>query len=63
MLARCRHTQPYPLSMARAKEGRRKGERRAREGREKPVLRSIDGVFGGAGSFVEDGFWVLNLEK
>ena len=49
--------------MARAKEGRRKDERRDKEKREKPVLRSIDGVFGGAGSFVEDGFWVLNLEK
>ena len=49
--------------MARAKEGRRKDERRDKEKREKLVLRSIDGVFGGAGSFVEDGVWVLNLEK
>ena len=31
VLARCWHTQPYPLSMARAKEGREKGERRAKE--------------------------------
>ena len=37
VLARCWHTQPYPLSMARAKEGREKGERRAREGRRKSL--------------------------
>ena len=29
VLARCRHTQPCPLSMARAKEEREKGERNA----------------------------------
>ena len=27
------------------------------------MLRSIDGVFGDLGCFMEDGFWVLNLEK
>ena len=31
VLARCWHTQPYPLSMARAKEEREKGEGMARE--------------------------------
>ena len=67
MLARSWHTQPCPLSMARAKEERRKSEGRTKEGRRKSegslCLEALMGVLGGSGSFVEDVFWVLNLEK
>ena len=45
VLARCWHTQPYPLSMARAKEGRRKSEGSL-------CLEALMGVLGGSESFV-----------
>jgi len=53
--------------MARAKEGRRKDEGRTKEERRKSegslCLEALMEVLGGSRSFVEDGFWVLNLEK
>ena len=38
LFLRSTFAQPYPLSMARAKEEREKSERRAKEGREKSLL-------------------------